>query len=128
MNSSLLNRVLDRRAFLSNAAPAITGIALTRLPTRDVFAPPIALGPHHTPKAKEVPHIFCPGGVSHMDLWEHKPALDKMHGQPLPGEETLVSFQGKHGNLMRSPWPFQEFGQSGRKLSSLIPHLGRHAD
>jgi hypothetical protein len=38
-----------------------------------------------------------------MDLWEHKPMLEKMDGKPLPGEENLVSFQGKNGPLMRSP-------------------------
>ena len=63
-----------------------------------------------------------------MDLWEHKPALDKYHGQPLPGAEDFVSFQGKNGNLMRSPWPFVACGESGKPISALLPFMARHVD
>ncbi len=69
---------------------------------------------HFAPKAKRVLQIFCPGAASHIDLWEHKPELEKRHGTPLPGEENLVSFQGKNGNLMKSPWPFAPAGESGK--------------
>ena len=72
--------------------------------------------------------IFCPGGASHIDLWDYKPSLEKYHDTPLPGEEKLVSFQGKNGNLMKSPWPFRPAGQSGKMISSLLPHLARHVD
>jgi len=61
-------------------------------------------------------------------LWEHKPALDKFHGTPLPGEEDMVSFQAKNGNLMRSPWSFSPKGESGKMWSSMLPHLSRHVD
>lgn len=136
MNSPvfLLDRVLDRRSFLSHAATAMTGVALTRLlggfdlraaPVPD--NPPIRL-PHFTPKAKQVLHIFCPGAASHMDLWDYKPELEKRHGQPLPGEENMVSFQGKNGNLMRSPWDFVRAGKCGKMISSLLPHMARHVD
>ena len=46
----------------------------------------------------------------------------------MPGEENLVSFQGKNGNLMRSPWPFAVAGQSGKKISTLLPNMARHVD
>ena len=83
---------------------------------------------HHAPKAKRVLQIFCPGAASHMDLWEHKPALEKWHGKPLPGEEGFFSFQGKNGNLMRSPWPMVPCGESGKRISSLLPHMSQHVD
>ena len=83
---------------------------------------------HHPAKAKRVLQIFCPGGASHLDLWEHKPELEKHDGKPLPGEENLLSFQGKNGNLMRSPWPFRPAGQSGRMVSSLLPYMAKHID
>ena len=83
---------------------------------------------HHPAKAKRVLQIFCPGAASHMDLWEHKPMLEKMHDQPMPGEENLVTFQGKNGNLMKSPWPFVPAGESGKPISSLLPHMARHVD
>jgi hypothetical protein len=63
-----------------------------------------------------------------LDLWEHKPELERWHDKPLPGEENLVSFQGKNGNLMKSPWPFVACGESGKKISSLLPHMARHVD
>ena len=84
--------------------------------------------PHSPPKARRVLQIFCPGAASHMDLWEHKPALEKYHGKPLPGEEDFVSFQGKNGNLMRSPWDFAHAGRSGKMISSLLPHMAEHVD
>lgn len=83
---------------------------------------------HHVAKAKRVLQIFCPGAASHIDLWEYKPSLKKYHGKPLPGEENFVSFQGKNGNLMKSPWPFIQCGESGKHISSMLPHVGKHAD
>jgi hypothetical protein len=84
--------------------------------------------PHHTPKAKRVLQIFCPGGVSHLDTWDHKPALEKYHGQPMPGAEKEVSFQGANGNLMKSPWNFVRRGSSGKPITELLPQLGALAD
>ena len=83
---------------------------------------------HYEPKAKRVLQIFCPGAASHMDLWEHKPALDKYDGKPLPGEEGVLSFQGKNGPLMKSPWPFKPAGESGKMFSTMLPHMSKHVD
>jgi hypothetical protein len=100
----------------------LTGVALSRL-----MAEPPTGTPHHAPRAKQVLQIFCPGGASHVDLWDHKPMLEKYHGTPLPGAAE-VTFQGKNGNLMRSPWPFMPAGQSGKMISSMMPHMARHVD
>ncbi|MBM3729008.1 MAG: DUF1501 domain-containing protein [Acidobacteria bacterium] len=109
---------IDRRTLL-NGLPAM---ALGQLMAGGSTAP------HHAPKAKRVLQIFCPGAASHIDLWDYKPELEKRHGQPMPGGEKEVSFQGANGNLMRSPWDFVPRGQSGKRLTSLLPHLGAHAD
>jgi hypothetical protein len=53
--------------------------------------------------------------------------LEKYHGTPLPGAAE-VTFQGKNGNLMRSPWDFLPAGQSGKMMSSMLPNMARHAD
>src|SRR5262245_7833855 len=119
-----LRGALDRRDLLRHAGTGLTGIALGQLLARDLWAAPAQGTTHHAPRARQVLQIFCPGGVSHVDLWEHKPALEKFHGTPLPGESNLLSFQGKNGNLMKSPWPFQRHGGSGKMLSSLLPHMG----
>ena len=89
---------------------------------------PQKMEPHFPARAKRVLQIFCPGAASHLDLWEHKPELDKRDGEPLPGEEDFLSFQGKNGNLMRSPWPFVPAGETGKHISSMLPHMQQHVD
>ena len=116
---------LTRRKFLGNVATGVMGMGLHDLIARDAFA---STKPHFPPKAKRVLQIFCPGAASHMDLWEHKPMLEKWHGKPLPGEENLVSFQGKNGPLMKSPWVFKPAGKSGKMISSMMPHMAEHVD
>jgi hypothetical protein len=133
-----LNHPLDhtRRRFLSRMTTGMTGVALAQLLGEDFLARALAAGtsgnrtsqPHHAPRARQVLQIFCPGAASHVDLWDHKPMLEKFHGTPLPGEEGFLSFQGRNGNLMQSPWPFRAAGRSGRRISSMLPHLARHVD
>lgn len=118
---------MGRRNFLGNVTTGLMGVGLQQLLSGHVQAGSIG-NPHFPAKAKRVLQIFCPGAASHMDLWEHKPMLEKMHGKPLPGEENMVSFQGKNGPLMRSPWPFQPAGESGKMISSMLPHMSRHVD
>ncbi|MDF2376330.1 MAG: DUF1501 domain-containing protein [Verrucomicrobiales bacterium] len=121
---------LNRRRFLGNVTTGLMGVGLTQLMTREGFGSVAAAGrgPHFPAKAKRVLQIFCPGAASHMDLWEHKPMLEKMHGQPLPGEENMVSFQGKNGPLMKSPWAFEPAGESGKMFSTKLPHMSQHVD
>lgn len=128
---------LPRRRLLGNVTTGLLGIGLSHLLTNEALAagsPPATgwqpgTGQTHFPaRAKRVLQIFCPGAASHMDLWEHKPMLEKMHGQPLPGEENLMSFQGKNGNLMKSPWPFVPAGECGKPISSMLPEMARHVD
>ncbi|MGY8643693.1 MAG: DUF1501 domain-containing protein [Verrucomicrobiales bacterium] len=117
---------LTRRHFLEKVPSAMAGIGLSSLLQRDLFAEkkPALIAP----KAKRVLQIFCPGAASHVDLWEHKPELEKRSGQPLPGEEGFSSFQGENGNLMKSPWDFKPAGQSGKMFSTLLPHMAEHVD
>ncbi|WP_417849525.1 DUF1501 domain-containing protein [Thalassoglobus sp.] len=129
--SSLLD--VSRRRFLGDVTTGLAGVGLMQMLTKQSFANDPAWKPgvglsHHTPKAKRVLQIFCPGAASHMDLWEYKPALEKYHGKPLPGEENFRSFQGQNGNLMQSPWGFHPCGESGKMISDMLPHMGQHAD
>ncbi|GAB5405667.1 MAG: DUF1501 domain-containing protein [Aureliella sp.] len=122
-----------RRRFLGSVYSGLGGIGLMHLLGNNCTAQSSAWEPgrgqtHHRAKAKRVLQIFCPGAASHMDLWEHKPSLEKYHGKPMPGEENLVSFQGKNGNLMKSPWEFVAAGESGKRISSILPNMARHVD
>ena len=115
---------LLRRQFLSHMTSGLTGVALSRL----MAGESLRGQPHFAPKAKQVLQIFCPGAASHIDLWDHKPLLEKYQGTPLPGGQAEVSFQGKNGNLMRSPWEFVPAGQSGKMISSMLPNMAKHVD
>ncbi|WP_238397432.1 DUF1501 domain-containing protein [Anatilimnocola aggregata] len=129
----------ERRSFLSGSFAALAGMGLIDLMQRDGLTAEATtrgaknwqpgLGQTHFPaKAKRVLQIFCPGAASQVDLWDFKPELFKRSGQPLPGEENLVSFQGKNGNLMAPPWEFAPCGESGKRISSLLPHMAEHVD
>jgi hypothetical protein len=113
---------MNRRRFLFDLSSGLPALALGQL----LQASP--KGVHHTAKARRVLQIFCPGGVSHIDTFDFKPELAKRSGQPMPGAEKEVSFQGANGNLMGSPWKFVRRGQGGKFMTELLPHLGHLAD
>ncbi len=138
-----MNPLLNRRNFLADSARGLGGIALASLlqregllgaaqpPLRPVIDPghPFAPRDSHFPaKAKNVLVIFCSGACSQVDTFDYKPELIKRHGQPLPGAEKLLTFQGEQGNLTKSPWEFRPRGQSGKMVSDLVPMLGEMAD
>ncbi len=117
-----------RRHFLGQMSTGLPMVAMAQMLLGD--QPAFANDPktHFVPKAKKVLQIFCPGAASHIDLWDHKPMLDKLDGTPMAGEESALTFQGKNGNLMKSPWPFVSAGQSGKKISSMMPQMAKHVD
>ena len=124
---------LTRRTCLGNVYTGLGGVGLMHLISQSANGSQTAWQPgrghtHHSAKAKRVLQIFCPGAASHVDLWEYKPSLEKYHGSQLPGEENFVSFQGRNGNLMKSPWPFIRAGKTGKNVSSMLPHMADHVD
>ena len=124
-------RLFDRREFLGQMGTGLGSIALACLFADEASAltPNTQhLTPHFSPKAKRVLQIFCPGAVSPMDTFEYKPELQKRHGQAMPGLTGANSFQGGNGNLFKSPWGFKQYGQSGKWVSDLLPHLAQHVD
>ena len=64
--------------------------------------------------------LFMKGGPSHVDTFDPKPLLDRDHGKPLPFDLPRVTF-AKQGNLLKSPWRFQQYGESGLPVSELFP-------
>ncbi|MBI1914848.1 MAG: DUF1501 domain-containing protein [Planctomycetes bacterium] len=131
-------RFLDRRMFLGDFATGVGGIALAALlAEQGLLAAGPDIGPdaplaprraHFTPRATRVLHVFCTGAVSHLDTFDYKPELVKRHGQPMPGVDKLVTFQGENGNLARPLWAFKPRGQSGKMISDLLPHVAELAD
>ena len=84
--------------------------------------------PHFAPKAKRIVQVFCAGGVSHLETFDYKPALERLHGQSLEGRGENLGFFGQPGRLMKSAYGFDRHGQSGAWVSRLLPHLARRAD
>ena len=80
----------------------------------------------HPARAKRVIFLFMNGGLSQVDSFDPKPMLAKYHGQPLPGGP--VATERKTGTLMKSPFAFKKYGQSGTEVSELFPHLGECVD
>lgn len=115
----------SRRDLLGDFVTGLSGVALSLLLPKHGSA---TTGPHFPAKAKRVLQIFCPGAASHIDLWDYKPELQRRSGQPAPAEMDAVTFQGKNGALMGSPWAFKPRGQSGKMITELLPHLGGLAD
>lgn len=134
--------LMNRRGFLGTMSSGLASLALVDLlqshgfaeqksPIRPLIDPtkPYASRPSHfAARAKRVLHIFCSGACSQLETWDYKPELIKRHGQPMPGTEKLVTFQGENGALSKSPYAFKQRGQCGKYTSELLPYLGELVD
>jgi len=81
--------------------------------------------PHFPATAKRVIHFFLNGGPSHVDTFDHKPALQKYAGQPLAN--TLTT-ERKTGAAFPSPFPFKKYGESGIEVSDIFSRTAQHID
>ena len=136
-----MKNIWSRRDFLFQSGGGISGLALAYLLNQDGllaagacdakvsgYNPYAPKKPHFTPRAKSVISLFMSGGVSHLDTFDPKPALQKYAGQPLTGKGEIVVRQGNPGPLMPSPFQFRKYGQCGMDVSELFPETGRHVD
>jgi hypothetical protein len=108
------------------AFAGMVGESLNLATTLSAQSPALNGGLHHVARAKHVIFLFMNGGLSQVDSFDPKPMLDKFDGQPLPGGP--VATERKTGALMRSPFTFKKYGQSGMDVSELFPHVGSCAD
>ncbi|MCY4189306.1 MAG: DUF1501 domain-containing protein [Bryobacterales bacterium] len=127
-----------RRGMLRDAACGFGMLALGSLFERnqsmaanielDPSDPLAVRSPHFAPRVKRVIFLFMHGGPSSLDTFEHKPYLEKHHGEPLPIERPLAFDDEKPGPLMKPFWSFKPGGQSGIKVSDLFPHVRECVD
>lgn len=82
----------------------------------------------HQPKAKRAIHICLIGGLSHVDSFDYKPELKKLHGKSLQTDEQPDLFFGKVGLLRAEDWNFKPRGNSGLMISDMFPHIAELAD
>lgn len=91
---------------------------------------PLAPKKSHVPaKAKSVIWLFMNGGQSQVDTWDYKPELAKHDGKELPGfDKSTGFFVNDVGGLLKSPFAFQQYGNSGTWASEIFPNLSKHVD
>lgn len=130
-----------RRHFFSQCRVGLGAIALQQLlsdqaPARTVptqVTNPLSPRPGHFPsRAKNVIFLFMAGGPSQFDLFDRKPKLMELDGQPAPEsffpKDKSFAFIGKGAKLLGSSRKFQRYGECGMELSELVPHMGQVAD
>ncbi|MDG2124572.1 MAG: DUF1501 domain-containing protein [Verrucomicrobiales bacterium] len=126
-----MNPTPTRRLFLQNSAFGLGSAALTQL-----LGTTPATARHHAPRAKRVIYIHMVGAPSHLDLFEHKPELQKRTGQLCPDsffKGKQLAFIRKQPNLLGTPtndpdYTYRHCGNSGHSISNLLPHLQGVAD
>lgn len=116
-----MNRPINRRDALRYLSSGLGSIAFASMATEQALAqshPLAAKSPHFQALAKHVIFLSMGGAPSHVDTFDYKPQLSADSGK-----------KGKYGpQLLGSPWAFHQHGNSGLWISSLFPHLSRHAD
>ncbi|GMV95295.1 MAG: hypothetical protein AMXMBFR82_50730 [Candidatus Hydrogenedentota bacterium] len=141
---SRIERILQsRREFLTTTASGLGGLALTSMLLQEgviahadelpqVENPLAPKQPHFEPKAKACICIFMAGAPSQIDLFDPKPKLNELDGQPLPDSMTenvrFAFIQKDTAVLKGSNRTFTPYGECGMELSDLLPHIGTCAD
>ncbi|MGY8766917.1 MAG: DUF1501 domain-containing protein [Pirellulales bacterium] len=128
----------SRRSFLRNAGLGCGSLALASLlndegllsPATAAEAPRLMQprAPHFAPKAKSVIWLFMPGSPSQVDTFDYKPELQKRNGQKLEGADPKTGFFTTSGNLLKSPFKFNQHGESGAWVSEVFPNMAQHVD
>ncbi|WP_339683035.1 DUF1501 domain-containing protein [Gimesia maris] len=123
---------LNRRRFFATGASGLGTLALASLMKQDGLLGAEQQLAHFAPRAKRCIYLFMEGGPSQMDLFDPKPRLNELDGQPMP--ESLLKdikfafIQKEAARIMGSPRTFKRYGECGMELSDLLPHLSTCVD
>jgi len=143
MNCNQFNPTWNRREFLTRFGLGLGGAAFMSMLNDDAGAAAVAApdpfagilpAPHFVPTAKRVIYLFMSGGPSQLDLFDHKPLLNKMNGQDLPASvrmgQRLTGMSANQATLplAGSIFKFAQHGQSGATVSELMPWTAKIAD
>jgi hypothetical protein len=115
---------LNRRTFLAQSGFGLGGMALHSLAN--------SAQTHHPPKAKRVIFLYMAGGPSHLETFDYKPTLEKMHGQPMPESFTkgqpIAQLQGQKLKVQGPMTSFGRYGANGQEISGYLPWHAKMAD
>jgi hypothetical protein len=137
-------KAITRRHFFQRSATGIGTAALAALSDRHAFAadataPPVKAPtsplapkvPHFAGKARHVIYIHMAGSPSQLDLFDYKPKLNELNGQPCPEslfkKERFAFIKGVP-KMLGTPHKFTKHGQCGAEISNLLPHISTIAD
>jgi hypothetical protein len=131
----------SRRSFFSRLSDGVHGAALASLLSAEIASAAVSgeiapriydlkpKPPHFAPKAKAVIQLFQNGGPSQVDLFDYKPALDRLAGTA-PSRDIVnqIEFADQVGSVLPSPFKFAKHGKCGMEISELLPHLSACVD
>lgn len=150
-----LERLMDRRNFLTKTSMGLGAIALGSLLNADEAFAKIKNGamdstgseallrsynknrlglPHHLPKAKRIVYLFQSGGPSQLEMWDYKPKLKNMFGQDLPDSvrqgQRLTAMSAEQTSFPMAPsiFDFKQYGETGTWASELLPYTAEVVD
>jgi hypothetical protein len=125
----------SRRLFLTRTGLGFGWVAaadlLSRASAAQVANPLAPKAPHWPATAKSVISLFMHGGPSHIDTFDPKPALERLHGKRVPesfGDVQLQFSKFREVPVLASQRKFARYGQSGLEISDVFPHTALHAD
>ena len=134
-----------RREFLWQAGGGFTGVALAGMSGDDGFLDQQAVAadgatawewenplaprpPHFPPRAKSVIFLFMYGGPSHIDTFDYRPKLKGMEGKTVQVKTFGRAGRRNQGRIVEPRWDFKQYGQCGKWVSGLFPHLDLRAE
>src|SRR6266581_7742524 len=130
-------RTITRRHFFRNCGVGIGALGLGSLLDERLLAaaspanPLAPKAPHFPAKAKHVIYLHMAGSPSQLDLFDYKPKLQELNGQPCPEslfkKERFAFIKGVP-KMLGTPHKFARHGKAGAELSDLLPHLGERVD
>lgn len=125
-------RFVSRRQILKSTACGFGYLALAGLAAQASQQNPLAAKPpHHAPRAKRVIFIFMQGGPSHVDTFDYKPEMVAHDGEMITFDDARTLAKTNkivEHRVMKSPWSFRQYGQSGRWVSELFPRMAERVD
>ncbi len=133
-------RFLTRRHFFKKCGLGLGALGLTSLLNERLFADEASLAdvnplapkaPHFAPRAKRVIYLHMAGSPSQLDLFDYKPKLKELNGQPCPDsllKKERFAFIKGIPKMLGTPHTFAKYGQSGAELSELLPNLAKVVD
>ncbi|MCA9012489.1 MAG: DUF1501 domain-containing protein [Planctomycetaceae bacterium] len=132
---------VNRREFCIHTAAALSGFAamgnssLAAAADRDAELGAETLSvrkPHFPARARRVIFLFMLGGPSQHDLFDYKPQLNQLDGQPIADEflsrMKFAQITEQRPGILGTHVHFRKHGESGAEISELLPHIAGVAD